>query len=86
MSKTEHRAPNELWGPAITYTRIDDEGKMWAGNDEYETQVNYCPFTGNPAPKQMTLKDVPYMNYREDINNPKEVYIKEYINERESDL
>lgn len=52
-----YNAPYKLWGDAITYTRIDEKGRMWAGNGEYETQVNYCPFTGTPAPKQMTLTE-----------------------------
>lgn len=46
-------APKGLWGSALDYVRIDEDGKMWVGNHEYETRVNYCPFTGVPAPKQM---------------------------------
>jgi len=50
---------------------------MWVGNGEYETQVNYCPFTGQPAPKQMKLVDVEYKKW-----NSEETYtIKEYKNE-----
>jgi hypothetical protein len=49
-------SPEGLWGIAIDYTRIDKEGKMWVGNGEYETQVNYCPFTGTQAPKQMKVE------------------------------
>jgi hypothetical protein len=31
------------------------EGRMWVGNDEYETQVNFCPFTGKEALTEMKL-------------------------------
>jgi hypothetical protein len=75
--KIIHHAPDGLWGSAVDYTRIDEDGKMWVGNDEYETQVNHCPFTGQPAPKQMKLVDVEY-----ERGNTKEKYtIKEYKNE-----
>lgn len=60
--RNEYRAPTEMWGPAITYTYIKEDGTMWVGNDEYETQVNYCPMTGQPAPKQMILTDKSYTN------------------------
>lgn len=67
-----HRAPNGLWGPAVEYTRVDSLGKMWAGNGEYETQVNYCPFSGVKAPVQMRynmLKRVDGAMYKEYIND-----------------
>lgn len=54
MSEKKHyRSPEAIWGPAVNYTRIDEEGAMWIGNDEYETQVNFCPWTGEMAKKQM---------------------------------
>lgn len=57
VSKSQYRAPDDLFGVAIRYTCIDDEGKMWVGNDEYETQVNYCPMTGEKAPVQMKSEE-----------------------------
>jgi len=48
-------SPDGLWGVAIRYTRIDEEGKMWVGNDEYESQVNFCPMTGIEAPVKLKL-------------------------------
>ena len=42
---------------AIDYVRVGEDGKMWAGNGEYESQVNFCPFTGTPAPVQMKAED-----------------------------
>jgi hypothetical protein len=57
MSKlTKYRTLDGLWGPATCYTRIDEDGKMWIGNDEYESQVNFCPVTGEKAPTQMVFK------------------------------
>ena len=40
---------SNLYGSAIYYTCIDADGKMWVGNGEYESQVNYCPITGKKA-------------------------------------
>ena len=56
-NKNKYSAPYKTWGEAINYTKVDDEGKMWVGNDEYHSQVNFCPMTGAPAPKQMKLID-----------------------------
>lgn len=47
-----------LYGTAINYTYIDKDGKMWVGNSEYETQVNFCPMTGKPALTQMEVVKV----------------------------
>lgn len=33
-------------GPAITYCFENDDGSLWAGNGEYESQVNFCPICG----------------------------------------
>ena len=79
MTKTEHTSPNKLWGHACKYTKIDDEGKMWVGNDEYETQVNYCPWTGEPAPKQMKLGDVELWSFSENKEGVKKLF-KQYVN------
>ena len=54
-TQDNYRTPDGLWGGAIGYTRIDEEGKMWIGNDEYESQVNYCPMTGIEAPVKLKL-------------------------------
>ena len=49
-----YRSPEDLYGEAISYTIFKEDGTIWVGNDEYETQVNYCPMTGEPAKKMMT--------------------------------
>jgi hypothetical protein len=75
-TKDEYRAPRGAWGDATTYTRIDESGKMWIGNEEYESQVNYCPMTGVKAPVQMNLTDTTW-NYSDGTSKT----FKEYINE-----
>lgn len=37
------------YGPAITTVAEHDDGTLWAGNEEYSTQVNYCPSCGYQA-------------------------------------
>ena len=54
LEKREYQAPEGLWGSSVTYTKIMADGTIWIGNDEYETQVNFCPMTGEPAKKMMT--------------------------------
>lgn len=44
-----------LYGSAVSYSIIDSDGKMWIGNEEYESQVNYCPMTGKSAPTQLKV-------------------------------
>lgn len=55
MIKQYYKTTKGLYGPAIDYTIIDSEGRMWVGNDEYESQVNYCPMTGKAAPIQLEV-------------------------------
>ena len=43
-------APFDAYGPAIEYCRESD-GEFWVDNGEYATQVNYCPWCGEKAPK-----------------------------------
>lgn len=51
-----YKSPDGLYGPAVTTVSMDEEGKMWVENGEYKSQVNFCPFTGTPAEKQMEVK------------------------------
>ena len=52
-NKKHFRSPDSMYGPSINYTLIREDGTMWVGNGEYETQVNFCPWTGQEAKKQM---------------------------------
>lgn len=40
------------YGEAITGLREID-GELWIGNGEYCTQVNFCPYCGKKADKQI---------------------------------
>jgi ligand-binding sensor domain-containing protein len=82
MSNTESKTNKYntiagLWGDAITYTRIDEQGKMWVGNGEYESQVNYCPMTGEAAKTQMKLIETMVTK-----SDGSQRIIKEYKNEK----
>jgi len=35
------------------YATVEIEGKFYIFNGEYANQVNFCPFTGKKAPKQI---------------------------------
>lgn len=51
---TRYLAPKEIYGGAITEIIEGEDGKMWASNGEYATQINFCPFTGKKADVQMS--------------------------------
>lgn len=57
MDRKQHDCSQDLptaaYGAAITACEEDDDGGFWAGNGEYESQVNFCPFCGEKAPKQI---------------------------------
>lgn len=46
------------FGVAIEDCHSDDKdlGVFWVGNGEYYNQVNFCPFCGEKAPKQIPIK------------------------------
>ena len=44
--------PGAGYGDAITECSENEHGEFWAGNDEYGTQVAFCPFCGAKAPSQ----------------------------------
>ena len=71
MTQNEYNAPSNRWGTAILYTRIDETGRMWVGRYEYETQVNFCPMTGEKAPVQMKSEDAYYSNEDELVHYKK---------------
>ena len=55
-------APCLSMGSAVDSVSIRDDGTMWIGNSEYITQVNFNPFTGEPAPVQLPLQ--PFLENR----------------------
>jgi hypothetical protein len=49
----EARENIDGYGEAITSCYENEKGEFWAGNDEYGSRVNYCPFCGMKAPRQI---------------------------------
>jgi hypothetical protein len=47
--KCEGELPESAYGSAIDWCREDEQGRLWAENDEYSSQVNYCPYCGFKA-------------------------------------
>lgn len=45
--------PDLDYGPAITEILESEDGEFWATNGEYTSQINYCPWCGLKAPKQI---------------------------------
>jgi hypothetical protein len=45
----DFRLPFAAWGMAITLCEEDTKGRLWVGNEEYMSQVNFCPFCGEEA-------------------------------------
>jgi len=43
-----HNAPHG-YGGAIAWVYETEDGRLWVDNDEYVSQVNFCPFTGYEA-------------------------------------
>lgn len=80
----EYDAPYANAGSAIRYVKILPDGTMWVSNGHYETRVNYCPFTGTPAPTQMSVRsrtrvdtfggDHPYKQYLDVVGKPEYIY------------
>ena len=46
-------AAEGVWGHAITECSEYLDGRMFVDNDEYESQVNFCPFCGQKAKVQI---------------------------------
>lgn len=44
------RSSEPGFGDAIDDCAEDDQGRFWASNGEYGSQVNYCPVCGAKAP------------------------------------
>ncbi len=51
--------PHGSWGAAIDVCSENEKGEFWVANDEYGSQVNFCPYCGAPAPTQLPLNPDP---------------------------
>ena len=54
--KCEMSTPDAAYGPAIDTCYQNDDSSFWVSNGEYSSQVNYCPYCGAKAPKQVEKK------------------------------
>ncbi len=54
----EGKLPFGSYGDAIDDCDENDDGELWAGNGEYRSQVNFCPFCGFKAKVEaLSMKD-----------------------------
>ena len=44
--RCEGALPKAAYGEAIRYCYEDESGKLWITNEEYASQVNFCPYCG----------------------------------------
>jgi hypothetical protein len=51
--KVPPKAEHGQYGYAVMYCVENEVGELWVDNDEYQSQVNYCPFCGYKAAKQI---------------------------------
>lgn len=43
---------------AVWYCCEDSQGRFVAGNEEYDSMVNFCPYCGEKAPVQVEIKSM----------------------------
>ena len=57
MSDSKHECEGELpgacYGEAIQHCYENEAGELWVSNDEYSSQVNFCPYCGFKARIQL---------------------------------
>lgn len=77
----------ETRGPALDECTEDEKGFFYVTNGEYLSYVNFCPYCGEKAPKQITKKIIKKFRDKEDKEekkrsyirmNPDDLYFKEY--------
>jgi hypothetical protein len=49
LCKAPYEAERSLWGKAITKCEEDENNKLFVDNEEYGSQVNFCPYCGYQA-------------------------------------
>lgn len=47
--RCEGDLPKAAYGDAIRYCFEGEDGKLWITNEEYASQVNFCPYCGYKA-------------------------------------
>lgn len=59
LHKCQGALPESGYGSALDICFEDVAGKLWAANDEYGSQVNYCPYCGYKAKIQLRPDNPP---------------------------
>ena len=49
LHKCEHKAPSDGYGVAVSECWEEEDGTLWVSNEEYTSQVNFCPTCGYEA-------------------------------------
>ncbi len=49
IPKTAGKVEKHRYGLAVKVCYENTDGKLWVDNNEYNNQVNYCPFCGYKA-------------------------------------
>ena len=49
--------PSRKYSGAL-YHCTEESGRLWVQNDEYASQVNYCPYCGYKAPVQLMPRPI----------------------------
>lgn len=69
-----YRVPKNQESTLVLYVREEEDGSMWVTYGFDEVRVNYCPFTGTPAKKQMTV-----INKQETDLEGNVEFLKQYV-------
>jgi hypothetical protein len=49
----EGELPKDGYGQAVSSCGENEDGSLWVSNDEYASQVNFCPYCGFKAKVQL---------------------------------
>lgn len=55
LHNCEGRLPESGYGEAINGCSEDENGELWVANDEYFSQVSFCPYCGFKARVPATI-------------------------------
>lgn len=53
LHKCEGTLPEDSYGSAISSCFEGEDGALWVSNEEYASQVNFCPYCGFRAKIQL---------------------------------
>lgn len=53
LHRCEGDLPKDAYGSAVDFCIENEKGELWASNDEYASQVNFCPYCGFKARIQL---------------------------------